>query len=180
MSERMPELNPKDQLGAGLSAAMGTNVHGDVLSACFGGQGGYASSEAYIAVLESILLNDGKLLDSESVTEMFKPQLEKGAKESWTSALQGPFGPHVGQNTSGANRDYGLGGLLVGEEGDGGLGNGSLTWGGGCNTTWFIDPANGICGFASLQLGLPPNVEKALELKGVFKTGLKTQLKTKS
>ena len=168
MGQRMPELNPKDPKGQGLSSSLGNNVHGDVLTGCFGGQGGYASSDAYIAILQSILFNDGKLLKSESVAEMFKPQLEQGAKESLIKWCHGPFGALLAQNTTGSDINFGLGGLLIGEE-DGGLGKNSLTWGGGCNSTWFINQTNKTCGFQSLQIGLPPDMEIAVKLKGVFK-----------
>lgn len=174
----MPDLNPQDKQGHGLSAAMGSSVHGDVLTGCFGGQGGYASAQGYIAILQSLLADDGKLLKSESIRSMSQPQLEKNAKESFTSALHGPFGSFMSQNTSGINRDFGLGGLLVGDEEDGGFGKGTLTWGGGCNSAWFIDRTNGVCGFASLQLGLPPNIQKAMELKGIVRKHMKEQLKS--
>lgn len=177
LGDRMPDLNPKDVKGSGLSAAMGSDLHGDVLTGCFGGQGGYASSEAYIAILLSITANDGKLLSKQTVAEMFKPQLEPLAKKALTTALSGPFGPWVVQNTADSDRDYGLGGLHVGKGDASGLGTNSITWGGGCNSAWFIDPENGVCGFAGLQLGIPPNIAKAMELKGVFRKEMREQLR---
>lgn len=179
LGERMPDLNPKDPQGLGLSPAMGNNVHENV-TGCFGGQGGYTSSEAYIAVLQSLLLDDGRLLSKAMRDSMFQPQLEKEAKESLLATLQGPWAPWFDMNTLGPSRDYSLGGLLVEEEEDGGMGRHTITWGGGCNSAWFIDPTNGVCGFLSLQLGLPPNIEKALELKGHFKRELRNHLKALS
>lgn len=112
---------------------------------------------------------------------MMKPQLEPLAKEALTATLASPFGPWIANNTIDSDRDYGLGGLHVGEGGDAsGLGANSITWGGGCNTAWFIDPDNGVSGFASLQLGIPPDIEKALELKGVFRKQLKDHLRSMS
>ena len=93
LGERMPDLNPKDPRGEGLMASMGMSVTlGDDITGCFGGQGGYATSQAYISVLQSILLNDGKLLSKESVAEMFRPQLEPAAQRSLTASLKGPMG----------------------------------------------------------------------------------------
>lgn len=178
LGDRMPDLNPKDPKGDGLSAAMGNSVHGDVLTGCFGGQGGYASSEAYIAVVYSVTANDGRLLSRQMVAEMLKPQLEPLAKEALDSTLASPFGPWIAQNTADSSRDYGLGGLHVGEGDAGGLGANSITWGGGCNSAWFIDPENGVCGFASLQLGIPPNIEKGMELKGIFRKQMKEHLRS--
>lgn len=179
LGARMPDLNPNDRQGLGLSSAMGNNVHKNVRG-CFGGQGGYASSEAYIAVLQSLLLDDGRLLSKAARDSMFQPQLEKKAKESLLAALKGPWAPWFDMNTCGPARDYGLGGLLVEEDEDCGMGRHTITWGGGCNSAWFIDPVNGVCGFLSLQLGLPPDTEKALELKGHFRRELKNQMKALS
>lgn len=69
-----------------------------------------------------------------------------------------------------------MSGIYIGEDGDGGMGKGSLAWGGGMNTVWFMDPSNGICGFGSPQLGLPADGEFALQLKEGFRRGLKAQL----
>ena len=175
LGDRMPDLSPSDPRGEGLSAGMGQSVHGDSMKACFGGQGAYASLEAYIAVLHSILLNDGKILSVESVNEMHKPQLESGAKESFHSILEGPMGGIMSQGVTGHNRDYGLSGILAGD-GDETLGKGSLVWGGGINTGWLIDRVNGVCGIVSPQLGLPPDMATGMKLKKLFRKELKGQL----
>lgn len=178
LGDRMPDLNPKDPEGLGLSAAMGHNPHGDIKSGvCYGGAGGYGTAEAYIVVLQSLLANDGKIINQDSLREMLSPQLEEKAKESLTTLLEGEWAPYFNMGTTSRNRDFGLGGLLVTEDGDeSGIGKGTLQWGGGANSSWFIDPQNGICGFASPQLGLPSDPAKGLELKAVFKKHLKDEL----
>ena len=115
-------------------------------------------------------------MQSSSVAEVFRPQLEPGAKNAFEAALAGPMGGFYNQGATGSGIDYGLSGVLVGEDGDGGMGKGSLAWGGGMNTVWFMDPSNGICGFASPQMGLPANAGLALKLKDGFRRGLKAQL----
>ncbi|KAJ3039025.1 hypothetical protein HDV00_012713 [Rhizophlyctis rosea] len=163
--DRMPDLNPQDPGGLGL-AAVNDFIWNDGGDACYGGQGAYVTMPAYVAVLESILKNDGKILGKEMRDEIFKPQLEEKANEVLQTLLAGPYGGAFGQGTSGKGRNHGLGGLLIGEDGDGGLGKGSLLWGGGHNTVWFIDPTNGICGIASPQLKMPTDAKLAMELKG--------------
>jgi CubicO group peptidase (beta-lactamase class C family) len=39
LGDRMPDLNPKDPKGLGLSAAMGPSLHDDVPGECYGGGG---------------------------------------------------------------------------------------------------------------------------------------------
>ena len=97
----------------------------------------HSLARAYVAVLESILRDDGRVLGREMVKEMFRPQLEGKADEALQAALAGPAGPAFGCGTSGKGRNMGLGGLLVGD-GDEDLGKGTLIWGGGHNTAWVI------------------------------------------
>ena len=170
LGDRMVDLNPKDPKGEGLGVGMGTSVHVDEDTSCYGGHGGYCTAEAYLAILQSILLDDEKLLSHESVKLMFEPQLEPGAKTNLNELLNAPGTSFFAQNTTSANRDYGLSGLLITEDDDGsGLSKGSMTWGGGINSVWFIDRVRGSCGFAAPQMGLPVNMGKAMELKVVFR-----------
>lgn len=180
MADRMPDVNPGDPTGEGKSAGGGMSLFDPEETECFGGHGGYATSGAYIAILQSITANDGKLLQPSSVAEIFKPQLEPQAKKAFKAALAGPMGGFLNQGATGSGRDYGLSGVYVGEDGDGGMGKGSLAWGGGLNTVWFMDPSNGVCGFASPQLGLPADGEFALVLKDGFRQGLNAQLQSSS
>lgn len=173
----MPDLSPSDPLGNGL-AAVGSAVNPEGTTACFGGHGAYATSELYVAVLNSLLKNDGKLLRTETVEAMCKPQLEPNAQASLAAALQGPMGPFFAQNTTGSNQSFGLGGLLVGEQGDGGMGQGSLTWGGGFNSAWLLDRSNGVCGFVCPQLKVPSSPMTALPLKEAFRKGIGEQLRS--
>ncbi|KAK5657264.1 hypothetical protein OQA88_3323 [Cercophora sp. LCS_1] len=53
-----------------------------------GGEGGHADLKAYMDVVWSLLRNDGRLL--KSVEELFKPQLEKKAKEALTEMCANP------------------------------------------------------------------------------------------
>lgn len=181
LGARMPDVNPHDPNGLGLLsvASLNMSVHGpDGVRDCFGGQGMYATSESFIAVLQSILLNDGKLLQNETVNSMFRPQLEPEAKQAHAKHLGGPLGMLLSMGTSGRECDFGLGGLLVGrdEYEDSGVGKGTLVWGGAMNSVWHLDAKSGVCGFACQQFGPKSSVEKAQELKKVFRKGLRSQL----
>jgi CubicO group peptidase (beta-lactamase class C family) len=124
-----------------------------------------------------LLSNDGKLLNQESVAEMTKPQLETKAKASLAEVLNGQWGPFMNMGTSDQAPDWGLGGLLVtSDDDDSGLGKGTITWGGGVNSAWFIDPTIEICGFVCPQLGIPADTAKGMELKAVFRKHLKERL----
>ncbi len=177
LGHRMVDLNPKDPLGEGLSVGNGLKVHIENDSTCYGGQGAYATGETYVKILHSLLVDDGKLLSKESVAEMTSPQLEAPTKAALDVVLNGPLGMIAGMGTTTANRDYGLSGLLVMEEGDGsGMGKGALAWGGGINSAWNLDPERGVCGFVAPQLGLPADVMKAKQLKDAFRLGVKGAL----
>ncbi|RSH83853.1 hypothetical protein EHS25_005468 [Saitozyma podzolica] len=166
----------EDPEGLGLAAVGGFNAHdgGDV---CYGGHGAYVTVRAFVSVLESVLRDDRRVLSHEMVREMFRPQLEGTAEAALQAALEGPAGPAFGCGTSGSGRNWGLGGLLVGEDGDGGLGKGAMIWGWGHNTVWFIDPTNGVCGIASPQLLMPGDISVATQLKSAFRSHLGPVLK---
>ena len=177
LSDRMPECNPKDPHGRGYSSVGGhTDLFMDGDDNCYGGHGGYATARAYVAILHSIVSNDGKLLKSESVAEVFKPQLEPGTLDGYRKALQSPMGFMFAQSGKGKDLNYGLSGVYFGEDDEAGLGKGSLAWGGGINSAWLMDPSRGICGFVAPQLGLPSFAMTAKVLKNVFRSGLKQQL----
>jgi CubicO group peptidase (beta-lactamase class C family) len=178
LGERMPDLNPKDPKGMGLSVSMGNSFLDEGDPTCYGGGGAYASPEAYADIMLSILSNDGKLLKPESVKMMNTPQLESKAKTGLQSTLTGDMGFIFRMGTSGTNSDAGFSGLLVTEDGDeSGLGKGALLWGGGINSAWVIDPASETCGIIVPQLGLPADMQTALELKAVFRKDLITAFK---
>lgn len=84
-----------------------------------GGQGLYASVPSYLKILQSLLVDDGKLLNKETVATMFEPQLTKESQV----ALQAMFaarptrGPcAIGKFPPRVRLDWGLGGLLTMED----------------------------------------------------------------
>lgn len=117
----------------------------------FGGEGVYASMEAYGKVLESLLLDDGRLLGTEAAGGMFRPALPTAeARESLNTQLEDP-GWVVG-NVPEGRYDWGLGGLLWDQDGHEYRKRGMLYWSGMFNMIWFIDREAGVCGAFGCQV----------------------------
>lgn len=55
-----------------------------------GGSHAWASPSDYMKILQSLLWNDGKLLDRETVDHMFEPQLNGDSQEALMKNLQVP------------------------------------------------------------------------------------------
>ncbi|KFX90972.1 hypothetical protein V490_06166 [Pseudogymnoascus sp. VKM F-3557] len=114
----------------------------------YGGGGSYGSATEYMKILNSICASDGKLLKTETVDEMFTPQIGEGAKRALT--LYNDALAAAGIFTSrkiGTDLNYGLGGLLVMSEYETGLRAGSMTWSGLPNLLWTIDRRSGVSAF---------------------------------
>ena len=133
---RMVDFNPLDPKGRGIACSGGADIQGEATE-CMGGQGGYASLPDYVKILQSILINDEKILKKATVEEMFKPHLTEASKAAMQGIMTGPEGFFYSQLTPrDTQRDFGLGGLLVEEDVPNLYGKGTLTWSGGINSTW--------------------------------------------
>lgn len=96
-----------------------------------GGAGLWSSAPDYLKVLSSILRDDGKLVKSESVAEMFKAQLSPATLDSWNT------NPSLALERAGAEFTWGLGGKYNLEDvAEGRRKKGSLGWGGFPNLVW--------------------------------------------
>ena len=107
------------------------------------GGGGLCSSAAdYIKVLASILRNDGKLLQKQTVDEMFEPQLSPQSKAMLQNVLTVPEVNDLltGGLKIGTSFNWGLGGIMVEEDTEGGRRKGSLAWVGYPNLFWVGSP----------------------------------------
>lgn len=111
----------------------------------FGGAGGIGSATEYIKILNSICSDDGKLLMSETIDEMFTPQLGAGS----LTAL-GTFIKWINDSELFTSQDpdtevsYGLGGLLILSDKKSGVKSGTLSWSGLPNLLWTIDRGTGL------------------------------------
>jgi len=130
---------------------------------CEGGAGGYASPSEYFKLLMSICANDGKILKSETIEEMFKPQLSEQSKSAFLDLLALPeVNNTMGGFPGGTGIDYGLSGIMNMDD----LSSrkaGTLAWGGYPNLKWWIDRKAGVCGILGTQI-CPPGDPKVIEL----------------
>ncbi|SLM40580.1 Beta-lactamase/transpeptidase-like [Lasallia pustulata] len=134
-----------------------------------GGGGSYSSAPDYLKVLASILRNDGQLLQTQTVHEMFKPQLSPQAKEMFQKVLTTPEvnDGMTGGVKIGTSVNWGLGGFLVEEDTDGGRRKGSLAWVGMPNLYWWVDRETDICALYATQV-VPPGDTKTLNFVHAF------------
>ncbi|KAL6228678.1 hypothetical protein BDW75DRAFT_226482 [Aspergillus navahoensis] len=133
------------------------------LEDCSGGAGGHGAPFDYEKMLHSILVDDGKLLKTATVDEMFKPQLTNSAREALMEILKVPESNAIfGGLPLGAKVDWGLGGIMLLQD-TASKKKGTIVWGGYPNLTWFIDRAGGVAGIYGSQL-CPPGDEKSIEL----------------
>jgi hypothetical protein len=124
----------------------------------------------YVKVLRSLLANDGKLLKTATVEDMFQSHLSPEAAAGHQAALASPMGVFFRVGTeSGAKVGHGLGGLLTLQDVNGWYGERTLTWGGGLTLAWFIDRKNDICGVGAVQAALPVDNSAIEVLKQTFR-----------
>ncbi|KAG0645149.1 Lovastatin hydrolase [Hyphodiscus hymeniophilus] len=134
----------------------------------FGGAGGIGSGVEYMKILHSICADDGKLLMSETIDEMFTPQLGDDARRAL--AVGSVFLDENGMFSShepGTERDYGLGGALILSDKRTGLRAGTLSWSGLPNLLWTIDRESGICLMYASNL-VPFGDQKSHEMQQLF------------
>ncbi|KAF4993369.1 hypothetical protein FDECE_13423 [Fusarium decemcellulare] len=145
---------------------------------CFGGQGGYSNAADYTELLFSLLANDKRLLQAETMEMMFEGQLSKKSKEVLQAVTRDPTWA-IGDFYPGEVYDWGLGGLLVEqlESCDALYARGprTLVWSGAANLFWFIDRSKGLCGLFATQVlsSYDPDIEKLIAAfqEFVYKTG---------
>ncbi|KZP22362.1 beta-lactamase [Athelia psychrophila] len=137
-----------------------------------GGAGAYASAPDYLQVLTSILRDDGTLLKSATVAEMFTQQLQTttdaipGSQDAWMDKLRSG-NISVGIDPTPADITWGIGGTLLLEDLDGRRQKGTLAWWGYPNLFWWIDRKAGVTGFYAGQV-LPARDAKSMELFARF------------
>ncbi|KZP22310.1 beta-lactamase [Athelia psychrophila] len=126
-----------------------------------GGGGVYGSPVEYLRVLGSLLRDDGKLLQSASVDELFRPQLSKASKLAWMKIVP------AGNIPVGTDASWGLGGMTTLEDVDGRRRKGSVAWGGLPNLFWWMDRETGVVGVYASQI-VPPRDAQSKELFEAF------------
>jgi CubicO group peptidase (beta-lactamase class C family) len=130
-----------------------------------GGGGAFSTANDYIKLLISLLKNDEKLLRSETVDQMFTPQLSDSTHLMNIHADANPLSPGIAVHIPKETKvDFGLGGLLNLEDlSNTGRSAGGMQWGGIPNLFWWINRKDGICGCYFEQL-MPAGDEKSFEM----------------
>ncbi|KAJ9143001.1 Beta-lactamase [Pleurostoma richardsiae] len=121
-----------------------------------GGGGLYSTAEDYIKVIESLLLDDGKLLPSKLVSELCWPQLPPSPELQ--ARLARNDDPVVLVKESGV-RDvadvkwsFSLGGQVALDPIPNKCGPGTMIWSGLPNCFWWLDRDSGTAGFYGSQM----------------------------
>ena len=124
-------------------------IYDDPVADEYGGEGAIGSAAEYFRILQSILADDGRLLESETIEEMFEPQLSEGGVKAMDEYIALPFyqGGGFASVQNGAKVDWGLGGQLFVDDYFTGRKKRTLTWSGMTNLQWTIDREAGICAF---------------------------------
>ena len=138
-----------------------------------GGGGLYATARDYIKVLESLLRDDGKLLDPSTLNQLFKPQLPENEQLQKTLNETGPGKVLNGFGKKHVKLNHGLGGLIAVDGVPGIAGKGLLMWDGLPSCFWFVDRERGTCGFYGSQI-FPAGDRKTAELFGEFRKAIYT------
>ncbi|KZP08067.1 beta-lactamase/transpeptidase-like protein [Athelia psychrophila] len=138
-----------------------------------GGGGLYASAPDFLKVLTSIMRDDGKLLRSESVADMFVPQLSPASKDAWMGKLQVDVVNRImtGGMKVGTDLSWGLGGMCSLADTEGKRKKGSLAWGGYPNLFWWIDREGGMAGLYASQV-IPAGDPQSTALFAEFEAGV--------
>lgn len=165
LRSRMIDLNPNDPEGLGIAVLPGAARH-TRNTGHFGGHGLFMTGIDYVRILQSLLANDGKLLQQATVEDMFSHRLPPEATSAHQAALSGPMGHFLRLGISESTKvGIGLGGLLTLENIHDLHGENTLTWGGGLTFIWFVDRKNHFCGIGAVQSALPIDAEVTARLK---------------
>ena len=137
LRKRMPDMSIRDPEGSGRAIHKEGKTWDDPIDAAFGGAGAYSSAAEYMKILCTLLVDDGKVLTSSTLDEMFRPQLTELSRVSLMKLLENPdLNNQLGGLPLGTEKDYAVAGLLTVHDLKGSAKGGTLTWGGLPNLTW--------------------------------------------
>ena len=136
LRERLVDMCVRDA-ATGKAVHKPTKTWDDPLDDAFGGAGVYSSMPDFFKILQSLLNDDGKLLKSETVRQMERPQLNDECRASLMRNLEDPeVNDMLGALPLGSRKHWGLGGILLMEDMKGGRRSGTVAWGGIPNLFW--------------------------------------------
>lgn len=137
MKSRMASMTIRDErTGKVIHDPVGAMMPGG--KDCFGGHGAFASMPDYFKILQSLLLDDEKLLKRSTAAQMFQPQLTKESREAQKRMMAKPEIAQlfVGEFPNHVPLDWGIGGILTREADEGWRGQNTLIWSGLPNLFW--------------------------------------------
>lgn len=118
-----------------------------------GGSGAFASIADYQKILHSITANDGQLLESSSVDQLFLPEMAPAVRASVKNALIDENINNIfGGMPKGADITCAMGGMVVLEDLPGRRMKGSMYWGGLLNVFFWMDRKAGLTGIFGSQV----------------------------
>jgi CubicO group peptidase (beta-lactamase class C family) len=139
MQNRMATISTLNEQGEGPAV---DNAGFDVTLAatdCLGGAGGYGSVEAYFTFLQAVLRREPKLLNDDSWTELFKPQLNKQCKKELNDILKATpmHTQYLGMSLpTEIEKQWSFAGLICETGQKGRMSDGTILWGGVPSMTW--------------------------------------------
>ncbi|KFH44129.1 hypothetical protein ACRE_050780 [Hapsidospora chrysogenum ATCC 11550] len=133
-----------------------------------GGSGAYATIVEYQKILHSITRNDGVLLQSPMIDELFRPEMDPVVRAGVMKALEDENRNNIyGGLPRGTQVAYAIGGMVVLEDLPGRRPKGTLHWGGLLNVFFWMDRTNGLSGIYGSQV-FPAGDPKCLALFAEF------------
>jgi CubicO group peptidase (beta-lactamase class C family) len=118
-----------------------------------GGSGAYSSLVDYQKILHSVTANDGKLLQSNMIDELFRPEMSPVVRAGCKNALKDE---NINNIFGGLPKDtdvtYAIGGMVVLEDLPGRRMKGSVHWGGLLNVFFWMDRMAGLSGIYGSQI----------------------------
>ncbi|KAI0150169.1 beta-lactamase [Xylariaceae sp. FL1272] len=136
------------------------------LTKCHGGQSLVMSIPDFAKILDSLLVDDEKVLKCETTALLFEPRLSSQCKEALIDRIQGAHWT-VGDIPATGEYSWGPGGLLVDGDSHPFRRRKYLSWSGATNNYWFIDRSAGIYGVFGTGI-LPSNDPFILRLLRKF------------
>jgi CubicO group peptidase (beta-lactamase class C family) len=139
MQNRMATISTLNEQGEGPAV---DNPEFDIVFAatdCLGGGGGYGSPEAYFTFLQSVLRRDSKLLNDDSWTELFRPQLNEQCKKELNDILKATpmHTQYLGMSLpTEIEKQWSFAGLICETGQKGRMSDGTIFWGGVPSMTW--------------------------------------------
>jgi len=134
----------------------------------YGGDGSIGSAVDYMKIMESILLDDGKLLKSSTIDQMFTPQLNPAEEAGLEGTRSLPFLTDTFASVKVSTKcSWGLGGMMLLEDYETGRKKTTLTWSGLPSLCWTIDRVAGLALFYASNV-CPPGDFKSAEYQVAF------------